>query len=165
MDITKALNVLLKADVSQLDQQQAKAIFAVAEATATYQLDNKKKLSCPTDTICYLFNKARTMEHEQFGMILVDNQNGVISVETLGVGTIDSSAVYPREVVKTALANNARGVILFHNHPSGTSEPSEPDKRITQRLKDALALVDITVLDHVVFGQADTTSFADRGWI
>jgi len=165
MDITKALNVLLKADVSQLDSQQAKAIFSIAEATATYQLDNKKYLHSPMDTIKFLFNKARTMEHEQFGMILVNNQNSVISVETLGVGTIDSSAVYPREVVKVALANNARGVILFHNHPSGISEPSSADRRITTKLKDALALVDVQVLDHVVFGEADTTSFAERGWI
>lgn len=165
MDITKALNVLLKTDVSQLDQQQAKAIFAIAEATATYQLDNKKQLTSPNEVIGYLFNKARTMEHEQFGMILLDNQNCVISVETLGVGTIDASAVYPREVVKLALANNAKGVILFHNHPSGNSEPSSADRRITQRLKDALALIDVTVLDHVVFGEADTTSFADRMWI
>jgi len=165
MDITKALNVLLKADISQLDSQQAKAIFSIAEATAVYQLGNKKKLSSPNEVIGYLFNKARTMEHEQFGMILVDNQNCVISVETFGVGTIDSSAVYPREVAKVALAGNARGVILFHNHPSGDSEPSQADRRITQRLKDTLALIEVQVLDHVVFGQADTTSFADRGWI
>lgn len=78
-------------------------------------------------------------------------------------GTIDQASVYPREVVKTALHHNAAAVIFSHNHPSGNSEPSQADKLLTQRLKEALALVDVRTLDHIVVGGEATTSFAERG--
>ncbi|MFA0026613.1 JAB domain-containing protein, partial [Vibrio sp. 10N.261.49.A5] len=90
------------------------------------------------------------------------NQHHLISFEELFFGTIDSASVYPREVVKAALKTNAAAVIFAHNHPSGDATPSQADKRITQRLKDALALVDIRVLDHIVIGDS-AVSFAERG--
>lgn len=80
-------------------------------------------------------------------------------------GTIDAASVYPREVVKRALEHNAAALILAHNHPSGVAEPSQADRRITRRISDALALVDIRILDHFVVGDGDVISFAERGWI
>ena len=88
-----------------------------------------------------------------------------VRFEELFRGTIDGASVYPREVVKTALQHNAAAVILAHNHPSGIAEPSQADRHLTNRLRDALALVDIRVLDHVVIGQGEPVSFAERGWL
>lgn len=100
---------------------------------------------------------------EVFCVLLLDNQNRLIECVELFQGTINSANVYPREVVKLALAKNAAAVILAHNHPSGVAEPSTSDKLITQALVDALALVDIGVLDHFVVARAEWVSFADRG--
>jgi DNA repair protein RadC len=93
----------------------------------------------------------------------MDNQHRILSYEILFQGTIDSAAVYPREVVKRCLALNAAAVIFAHNHPSGVAEPSQADERITRRLKSALDLVDIRLLDHLIIGNAETTSLASRG--
>ena len=98
-------------------------------------------------------------------MLLLDNQHRLLESVELFQGTIDSANVYPREVVKLALAKNAAAVILAHNHPSGVAEPSASDKLITQALVDALALVDIRVLDHFVVACHEWVSFADRGWM
>ena len=95
--------------------------------------------------------------------LFLDAQNRVIGVEELFRGTIDGASVYPREVVKRCLAINAAAVIFAHNHPSGVAEPSQADQRLTQRLKAALATVDIRVLDHFVVGEAEALSFAERG--
>lgn len=103
-------------------------------------------------------------EHEVFTVVWLDNQHKVIRHSELFRGTIDSASVYSREVVKDGLAANAAVVILAHNHPSGLSEPSTADKQITQRLKDALAMVDIRVLDHLIVGET-VTSLAERGLI
>jgi len=106
-----------------------------------------------------------TLEREEFVVLFLDNQHRLIANETLFRGTIDSTQVHPREVVKSALRHNAAAVVLAHNHPSGHAEPSEADRRITARLKDALALVDIRLLDHLVIGGMDIVSFAERGWL
>ncbi len=104
-------------------------------------------------------------EHEVFGVIFLDNQHRVRASTELFNGTVDAASVYPREVVKKALAENAAAVIFYHNHPSGMAEPSQADRRITRRLIDALALVDIKVLDHFVVSFEETVSFAERGWM
>ena len=93
----------------------------------------------------------------------LDNRNRVTGFEELFRGTLDGASVHPREVVKHALSRNAAAVILAHNHPSGVAEPSQADEIITQRLKDALGLVDIRVLDHIVVGDGSCESFAERG--
>jgi|TARA_B110001469_G_scaffold25731_1_gene26526 DNA repair protein RadC len=102
---------------------------------------------------------------EIFCVLLLDNQHRLLECVELFQGTINSASVYPREVVKLALAKNAAAVILAHNHPSGVAEPSASDRLITQALVDALALVDIRVLDHFVVARSEWVSFADRGWI
>lgn len=103
-------------------------------------------------------------EREVFAVMLLDNQHRLIEFKELFQGTIDAASVYPREVVKTALKANAAAVIFAHNHPSGDPEPSQADRRITTRLQDALALIDVRVLDHIVVGE-QCTSFAERGWL
>ena len=102
------------------------------------------------------------LEHEVFACLFLDNQHRVIKFEELFRGTIDGASVYPREVVKAALACNAAAVMFCHNHPSGVAEPSEADKFITQRLKQAFGLIDIRVLDHFIVGQ-EVYSFAEHG--
>ena len=102
-------------------------------------------------------------EHEVFVCVFLDSQNRVIACEELFRGTLAQTSVYPREVVKAALAHNAAAVIFAHNHPSGVAEPSRADELLTQALKQALALVDVKVLDHFVVAGAGAVSFAERG--
>ena len=119
----------------------------------------------PEATRLYLLSKLRDREHEEFHILYLDSQYQLIHEEMLFRGTIDSAAVYPREVVKCALAANAAAVILVHNHPSGIAEPSQADRQITQKLIQALSLVDIQVLDHQIVGDNRVVSMAERGLI
>jgi DNA repair protein RadC len=102
-------------------------------------------------------------QHEVMAALLLDNRHRVIEYRELFTGTIDSAAVYPREVVKHCLRCNAAAIVLGHNHPSGVAEPSDTDVRLTRKLVDALALIDVRVLDHLVIGQGEMTSLAERG--
>lgn len=111
----------------------------------------------------YLAIKLAAAQHEIFGVILLDTGHRIIGDQVLFHGTVDGAAVYPREVVKCALRHNAAALICYHNHPSGRPEPSRDDIAITRRLKDALTLVDIRLLDHIITGGGDTVSLADRG--
>ena len=120
-------------------------------------------LSNPRATREFLRMRLRDLRHEVFCCVYLDNRNRVIGFQELFRGTIDGASVHPREVVKEALARNAAAVILAHNHPSGIAEPSQADELITRRLKEALALVDIRVLDHLVVGDETCESFAERG--
>ncbi|EMG7905855.1 DNA repair protein RadC [Enterobacter ludwigii] len=104
-------------------------------------------------------------EREMFMVLFLDNQNRLITHETLFTGTLSHTEVHPREVVKAALKHNAAAVIIAHNHPSGLAEPSQADRRLTARLKLALDLVDIRLPDHLVVGGMDIVSFAERGWL
>ena len=116
----------------------------------------------PVFTRNYLRTRLRDYHHEVFACLMLDNRNRIIAFRELFRGTIDSANVYPREVVKQALADNAAAVILAHNHPSGICEPSQADIRITERLQQALGLVDIRVLDHVIVGD-EITCLSERG--
>ena len=117
----------------------------------------------PADTERFLQSRMRHLDHELFCCLYLDNRHRVLRFDELFRGTIDGTSVYPREVVKEALAVNAAAVILAHNHPSGVAEPSQADERITRRLKSALELVDIRLLDHLVVGDGRATSLAARG--
>ena len=116
----------------------------------------------PMDTEDFLKARLAGLEHESFCIIYLDNRHRVIDFDELFRGTVDGTSVYPREVVKESLARNAAAIILAHNHPSGVAEPSQADERITKRLKAALELVDIRVLDHLIVGET-VTSMAQRG--
>lgn len=117
----------------------------------------------PADTETFLLARLRDRPHEVFCCIYLDNRHRVILFEELFRGTIDGTSVYPREVVKQALKVNAAALILAHNHPSGIAEPSQADERITRRVRSALELVDIRLLDHLVIGDGTSTSLASRG--
>jgi DNA repair protein RadC len=105
----------------------------------------------------------RMHEAEAFAVVYLDAQHAVLGIEELFRGTLSQTSVYPREVVKRALAHNAAAVVLSHNHPSGNAEPSRADEFLTQSLKSALALVDVRVLDHIVVGAGRCASFFERG--
>jgi DNA repair protein RadC len=117
----------------------------------------------PADTEEFLVARLRDLPHELFCCLYLDNRHRVLAFEELFRGTIDGTSVYPREVVKQALKINAAAVILAHNHPSGVAEPSQADERITRRVKSALELVDIRLLDHLIIGDSRSTSLASRG--
>ncbi|MGI2832670.1 RadC family protein [Vibrio alginolyticus] len=134
-----------------------------AEALAT-KYKREGTFTNPTNVKEYLKLKLGAHDREVFAVMFLDNQHQLISFEELFFGTIDAASIYPREVLKTALNHNAAAVIFAHNHPSGIAEPSQADKRITQRLIDALKLVDIRVLDHIVVGEY-CVSFAEKGLI
>ena len=121
------------------------------------------ELPSPNSTRDYLRVLLADRKAEVFGCLYLDNRHRVIETAELFQGTIDGAAVYPRVVVQQALTLNAAAVMFFHNHPSGVAEPSNADEAITQRLKDALALVDIRVLDHFIVTAGESLSFAERG--
>jgi DNA repair protein RadC len=120
-------------------------------------------LANPDDTRRYLAAHLRDRTQEVFACLFLDNKHRVIAFEELFYGTIDGASVHPREVAKRALAHNAAAVILAHNHPSGIAEPSRADEMLTLRLRDALDLVDVRVLDHIVVGDGMQVSLAERG--
>jgi DNA repair protein RadC len=126
-------------------------------------LENRDVLECSAATRDYFRARYRDCPREVFSCLFLDNKHHVVKLEELSNGTIDSAAVYPREVVKRALHHNAAAVILAHNHPSGVAEPSGSDLSITQRLVAALATIDVRVLDHLVIGHAQVVSMAERG--
>ncbi|MES9946582.1 RadC family protein [Candidatus Thiodiazotropha sp. CDECU1] len=144
---------------------QLQAVLEMARRYLHEQLDATEGLSSPQQTQDYLRAKLRHYAYEVFSCLFLDNRHRVIRYEELFRGTIDGASIHPREVVKRALEHNAAALIFAHNHPSGVAEPSRADRQITQRLKDALALVDIRVLDHIVIGEGDAVSLAQRGMI
>ena len=166
-----SLKLLMESSESEFCAQRGlgKAKFAqlqaVLEMSRRYMYENIQRgdaLSSPGETREYLKAQLSAYPHEVFACLFLDNRNRVIAFEKMFYGTIDGASVYPREVVKAALKRNAASVIFAHNHPSGVAEPSLSDEKITQRLKQALSLVDIRVLDHIIVGD-DVVSFAERG--
>jgi DNA repair protein RadC len=144
---------------------QLQAVLEMARRHLAEQLARGDALTSPDLTRQYLLAQLRDRDHEVFACLLLDNQHRVLKYRELFRGTIDGAAVYPREVVKLALSHGAAAVILAHNHPSGVAEPSHADRALTDRLQQALGLVDIRVLDHLVVGDGHCVSFAERGWI
>jgi len=144
---------------------QLQAVLEMARRNMAEGLAERDVLADPQATRRFLAARLRDLDHEVFAAIFLDNQHRVILFEVLARGTIDSASVYLREVVKRALALGASALIFAHNHPSGSTEPSAADRALTERLKQALATVDIRVLDHLVIGEGTPASFAERGWL
>ena len=144
---------------------QLQAVLEMARRHLDERMAAGEALSGPNLTRQYLTSRLRGLDQEVFAALFLDNQHQVLAFEELARGTIDGASVYPREVVKAALKRNAAAVIFAHNHPSGIAEPSAADRALTERLKSALALVDIRVLDHFVVGEGAPVSFAERGWL
>jgi len=149
-----------------IGRARARMILALPELARRYfetALAPGEAIRSPADTEAFLQARIRHLGHEVFCCLFLDNRHRVLRFDEMFRGTIDGTSVYPREVVKEALAVNAAAVILAHNHPSGVAEPSQADERITRRLKSALELVDIRLLDHLVIGDGRATSMASRG--
>jgi DNA repair protein RadC len=142
---------------------QLAAVMEMARRALRETLNRGSALNSPRTVRDYLRLKLQERPHEVFVGVFLDAQNRVLAVEELFRGTLTQTSVYPREVVKRALHHNAAALIFAHNHPSGVAEPSRSDEALTQALKQALALVDVKVLDHFVIGSGAAMSFAERG--
>lgn len=167
-----SLRALLEADQAQFCAAnglgpakfaQLQAVLAMARRHTIEELKQGAQLTKPEVVVEFLMQELRDYPYELFACLYLDAQNQLIHFSKLFRGTINMATVYPREVVIDALHHKACKVILAHNHPSGVAEPSMADQEITQRLKEALALVDIRVLDHIIVGNGQYTSFAERG--
>lgn len=141
------------------------AALELARRSLAEQLREQPSLGNPRDSGDYLSARLRHLPYEVFGCLYLDNRHRVLAFEELFRGTIDGASVHPREVVRACLAHNACAVIFAHNHPSGVAEPSAADRAITRELRDALQLIGVRVLDHLVIGSGEPVSMAARGLI
>jgi DNA repair protein RadC len=168
------LRELLAASVEELCQAsgigeakyvQLQASLEMGRRFLAEKLKREVTLGSTRDTMDFLQAQLRDRKNEVFCVLFLDNRHRVLAFEELFQGTLNGTAVYPREVVKRALKHNAGAVILVHNHPSGVAEPSRADELLTTRLREALTLVDIRLLDHLVVGDGEMVSFSERGLI
>jgi DNA repair protein RadC len=170
----QSLRMLIASDVQRFCAEPGLGPARFAELQAAMEIARRQLsetmfagplLASPRATRDYLSARLRDLEHEVFCCLYLDKRHRLIRFEELFRGTIDGASVHPREVVKLALQRNSAAVIIAHNHPSGIAEPSQADEIITQRVKDALALVDIRLLDHIIVGDGSCVSLAERGLI
>ncbi|MCC5855241.1 MAG: DNA repair protein RadC [Idiomarina sp.] len=169
---TRGLTNLLSLELPRMRQlkgmgparsMQLQVIMEIARRYLASTLEKGDGFTNPQLVRDYLASQLRHQTREVFAILLLDSQHRLIRYKELFYGTINAAPVYPREIVKLVLAENAAAVILAHNHPSGVAEPSVADQRVTQRIQQALATIDINVLDHFVIGAGETVSFAERG--
>ncbi len=151
--------------LGQAKYVQMQASLELGRRFLAERLKREATLGSTRDTKDFLQAQLRDRKNEVFGVLFLDNRHRVLEFEELFQGTLNGTAVYPREVVKRALKHNAAAVILVHNHPSGVAEPSRADELLTTRLKEALTLVDVRLLDHLVVGDGEMVSFSERGLI
>ncbi len=142
---------------------QIQAVFEMGRRALKEDLAEPTSLSSPQAVKDYLRLSLGNLQHEVFVVLFMDARNRLLAADQMFQGTLTQTSVYPREVVKRALTHNAAAVILAHNHPSGASEPSQADRYLTESLKQALALVDVQVLDHIIVAGRSAHSFAERG--
>ncbi len=168
----RSLRKLLAADLRRFCAIPGLGPARFAELQAAVELSRRQlgeslrtgpSLASPRATCDFLRARLRDLEHEVFCCLYLDNRHRLIHFEELFRGTIDGASVHPREIVKLALQRNCAAIIVAHNHPSGVAEPSRADEIITQRVKEALALVDIRLLDHIIVGDGASVSLAERG--
>ena len=169
-----SLRTLLEADQLTFSKQlglgpakfaQLQAVLEMARRHLAERLRRDSVMESPLAVRDYLKAMLRHEPHEVFGCLFLDSKHRVLAFETLFRGSIDSTSVYPRQVVKRALAHNAAALILCHNHPSGNTDPSQADRMLTKRLQEALDLIDVRVLDHFIVGDGDPLSMAEYGWM
>ncbi|WP_374379551.1 RadC family protein [Pseudomonas fluvialis] len=169
-----SLRALLEADLPAFSAHlglgpakfaQLQAVLEMARRHLAERLRRDSALESPQAVRDYLKAQLRHEPHEVFGCLFLDTRHRVLAFEALFQGSIDGASVYPRQVVKRALAHNAAALILVHNHPSGVAEPSQADRLLTQRLKEALGLIEVRVLDHFVVGDGEPQSLAELGWL
>lgn len=146
------------------NESTANAVLSIAENILRVRLQRRGCITDPADAMDYLRIRLGALEHEEFHVLWLDNRHHILECQRLFRGTVDGAAVYPREVVKAALAVNASAAILAHNHPSGSAEASAADRAITKQVRDALQLIDVRVLDHIIVGE-QALSMARSGLI
>lgn len=168
------LRQLLEASLDEFTAHQGLGPAKYAQLQAVLEMGRRhleatirrdSALESPQAVRDYLKAKLRHEPHEIFACLFLDTKHRVLAFEPLFYGTIDGASVYPRQVVKRALAHNAAALILTHNHPSGVAEPSQADKQLTERLKEALALIDVRILDHFIVGDGEPLSMVEHGWM
>jgi DNA repair protein RadC len=168
----KTLNGVLDADrkdlqsIKGISEHSALFLRFLKDISILYMekgIHNRDLLSSPRVVCDYLKVSLKGLADEEFKMLFLDSRNQLIAVETFKTGTVNRSVVYPRKVVERALYNHAVGVIIAHNHPAGSLEPSQEDQDITRAIKEALKTVDITLLDHIIIGNNDYYSFRNNG--
>ncbi|WP_432218075.1 RadC family protein [Pseudomonas kribbensis] len=169
-----SLRALLEADLGAFSEQlglgpakfaQLQAVLEMGRRHLAERMRQKTALENPQVVRDYLKAMLRHEPHEVFGCLFLDSKHQVLTFEALFRGSIDNTAVHPREVVKRSLANNAAAVILCHNHPSGNTDPSQADRLLTKRLQKALEFIDVRVLDHFIVGDGEPLSMAECGWM
>jgi DNA repair protein RadC len=159
-----AVNALLVRDVDgQYRPARAEEVLSQARRVLSQRVRRGATMSSPQAVKDYLLLEIGVLEHEVFCVLFLDAQHRIIELKQMFRGTVTQTSVYPREVVKAALACNSAAVVLAHNHPSGSVEPSRADEFLTQTLKSALALVDVRVRDHLVVAGAEVCAFSERG--
>ena len=158
-----AQEVMLCPGIGVAKYSEIATVLEISKRCLEQGIKRGEAIDDPGVTKQFLKLKMLSYTREVFACLFLDNQHRLICYEEMFFGTIDGASVHPREVVKRTLFHNAAAIIFAHNHPSGISEPSQADLRITERLKAALSLVDVRVLDHMVIGDAEVTSFAERG--
>lgn len=141
------------------------SILSMAESIITERFYHQNTITSLDDTKRFLTLHFRDFKREVFTIIFLDTKHHVLVCEDVFTGTIDTASVYPREVLRKVIEHNAAAVIFAHNHPSGDPEASTSDRRLTTRLVDVLTLINVRVLDHIIVGGSDTTSFAENGWL
>jgi len=144
---------------------QLQAIIELSLRYLKEKMSKEEILSNHEDTITFLTAKLRHLDHEVFACLFLDAHNHLIAYEELSKGTHNQSRIYPREIIKAALQHNAAAIIFAHNHPSGVCEASPDDLTVTELLKRALEFIDVSVHDHLIIGDGQTLSFAQRGWL
>jgi DNA repair protein RadC len=159
------LSLMVRDGRGRYRQATPEQVFEAARRLVDLRLERGVTFTAPAVVREYLRTKLAGFEHEVFAVLFLDTRHRLIEYAEMFRGTIDGAEVHPREVVKHALHCNAAALILAHNHPSGNAEPSAADRAVTARLKQALALVDVRVLDHIVVAGATTVSLAERGWV
>jgi len=137
-------------------------VLAAAEGILKGRLERQGSLNNPTDATAFLRMRLGALQHEEFHVLWLDNRHRILECQKLFTGTVDGASIYPREVVRAALSVNASAAIFAHNHPSGIAEPSAADRNITNELRDALRLIGVRILDHIVVGD-ECVSMAGRG--
>lgn len=141
----------------------ADQILSAARQAIDHKMQRGADFRSPADVKAYLCAKLSSLDHEVFAVLFLDTRHRLIEYAEMFRGTIDGASVHPREVVKEALRFNAAAVIFAHPHPSGNPEPSQADKAITNRLREALGLIEVRTLDHIIVAGNTTVSFAERG--
>jgi len=140
-------------------------IMLMARQLATLRLRRGRALTSPKEVFSHLQALLADYEHEVFALLMLDSRHRVIAFREMFRGTLDGASVYPREIVKVTLEHNAAAIILVHNHPSGDPEPSQADRTLTKKLQEALSLVGVRTLDHIVVGHESCVSLAEQGYL